>query len=71
LTDKTGKLNHTLYVKMNSRGRPLTEFENFKADLEALLQQNFGKDDAAVKDFSHKIDTDWADLFGNTGVKTT
>jgi hypothetical protein len=63
LTDKTGKLNHTLYVKMNSRGRPLTEFENFKADLEALLQQNFGKDDAAVKDFSHKIDTDWADLF--------
>lgn len=31
------KLDNTLYVKMNSRGRPLTGFENFKADLEALL----------------------------------
>ena len=60
------KLDNTLYVKMNSRGRPLTGFENFKADLEALLHKNpalLESDGAAVKAFSHKIDTDWADLF--------
>ena len=57
------QLDNTLYVKMNSRGRPLTEFENFKADLEALLQKNPAIDDAAVSAFSRKIDTDWADLF--------
>lgn len=57
------KHDNTLYVKMNSRGRPLTEFENFKADLEALLHQNPALDRTAVDAFSRKIDTDWADLF--------
>lgn len=57
------KLDNTLYVKMNSRGRPLTEFENFKAELEALLHKNTAVDPAAVKTFAEKIDTDWADLF--------
>lgn len=57
------KLDNTLYVKMNSRGRPLTEFENFKAELEALLHKNPAIDPAAVKTFAEKIDTDWADLF--------
>lgn len=57
------QLDNTLYVKMNSRGRPLTEFENFKADLEALLHKNPAIDGAAVESFSGKIDTDWADLF--------
>ena len=60
------KFDNTLYVKMNSRGRPLTGFENFKADLEALLHKNpaiHGTDGAAVKAFSLKIDTVWADLF--------
>lgn len=56
------KLNNTLYVKMNSRGRPLTEFEDFKAEFEALLYRNPAIDPAAVKTFSEKIDTDWADL---------
>lgn len=57
------QIDNTLYVKMNSRGRPLTEFENFKADLEALLHKNPSIAGATVKTFSHKIDTDWADLF--------
>lgn len=57
------KLDNTLYVKMNSRGRPLTEFENFKAELEALLHSNTAIVPAAAKTFSEKIDTDWADLF--------
>lgn len=57
------KLDNTLYVKMNSRGRPLTEFENFKAELEALLHKNPAIDPAEIKTFSEKIDTDWCDLF--------
>lgn len=57
------KLDNTLYVKMNSRGRPLTEFENFKAELESLLRQNPAIAGPAVDAFSRKIDTDWADLF--------
>lgn len=57
------KLDNTLYVKMNSRGRPLTEFENFKAELESLLRQNPAISGPAVDTFSRKIDTDWTDLF--------
>ena len=57
------KLDNSLYVKMNSRGRPLTAFENFKADFEALLHKNTAIDRAAVDAFSRKIDDDWADLF--------
>lgn len=57
------KLDNTLYVKMNSRGRPLTEFENFKAELESQLRQNPAVPDTDVDTFSRKIDTDWADLF--------
>lgn len=57
------KLDNTLYVKMNSRGRPLTEFENFKAEFEALLHRNPAIDPADAKIFSEKIDTDWSDLF--------
>ena len=57
------QLDNTLYVKMNSRGRPLTDFENFKAELEALLHKNPAMDAASVDAFSRKVDTDWADLF--------
>lgn len=57
------QLDNTLYVKMNSRGRPLTDFENFKAELEALLHQNPAMNGAEVDAFSRKVDTDWADLF--------
>lgn len=57
------KLDNTLYVKMNSRGRPLTEFENFKAELESQLRQNSAIPGTEVNAFSRKIDTEWADLF--------
>lgn len=57
--------NNTLYVKMNSRGKPLTEFENFKAELEALLRANPAITPHALQTFSHSIDTVWADLFWN------
>ena len=53
-----------LYVKMNSRGKSLTDFENFKAELEETLRKN---EDILTREkvlrFSRQMDTDWADLF--------
>ncbi len=46
-----------LYIKMNSRGRPLTEFEEFKA----LLGQTIAHTGRA-EEFGRKIDGAWADL---------
>ncbi|ANH38694.1 hypothetical protein I601_2270 [Nocardioides dokdonensis FR1436] len=46
-----------LYIKMNSRGKPLTEFEAFKAFLGQLVDEAGG-----FEDFGHKIDGDWTDV---------
>lgn len=64
-------LTDDLYIKMNARGKALTEFENFKAQFEKYIKEsNPDKTDWEVecKDkptetFSHKIDTIWTDLF--------
>ncbi len=49
-------LSDELYIKMNSRGKPLTEFEHFKAEfLEIIKEQN----EELYKEFSRKIDIDW------------
>ncbi len=72
-------LTDDLYIKMNSRGKPLTPFENFKAKLEQYLEKietkdiyrlsfkNNGKEEereVTLKEyFSHNIDTKWANLF--------
>lgn len=57
-----------LYIKMNSRGKPLTDFEAFKSHLGELV----GKacHDArevdlpdSVHEFGHRIDGAWTDLF--------
>ena len=67
-------LSDELYIKMNARGKPLTPFENFKANLQQTIK-SFSKElpnyDLAARGgvvngyeyFIHKIDTDWADLF--------
>jgi len=60
-----------LYIKMNARGKSLSAFEIFKAEFEKELVEWFPgatrtlhKKTISVKEyFSHKIDTDWADLF--------
>ncbi|KEY59873.1 DUF262 domain-containing protein [Serratia sp. DD3] len=68
------KLTDDLYIKMNARGKPLTDFENFKARLEKIIKSFTGEwpeyrlcfKDAPVscyEYFIHKIDTDWTDLF--------
>ncbi len=46
-----------LYIKMNSRGKPLTPFENFKARFEQDIRHSDRADE-----FAHKIDGAWSDL---------
>lgn len=60
---RSNHLDNSLYVKMNSRGKPLTAFENFKAELEGLLRENSHIPREKLEDFSRKVDTEWADLF--------
>lgn len=57
-TDKLGP-GEELYVKMNSRGRPLTPFENFKARFEGMLKV---VDGARARDFERKVDGAWSNL---------
>ncbi|HCG6557376.1 TPA: DUF262 domain-containing protein [Vibrio parahaemolyticus] len=68
------KLTDDLYIKMNARGKPLTDFENFKARLEKAIKLFSGewpeyrlsfleKPVSGYEYFIHKIDTDWTDLF--------
>jgi len=56
-------LNDSLYIKMNSRGKMLTEFEGFKAKFEQLLEEK--KYTEQNKEFSKFIDSEWTDLFWN------
>lgn len=62
-------LSDDLYIKMNARGKQLTAFENFKAELVGFIR------DREVEDFSWSqltdaqtgipisLDTNWTDLF--------
>lgn len=53
-------LGDDIYIKMNSRGKPLTEFELFKARFEPLLESSANP---RASEFAHKIDREWVDLF--------
>ncbi len=46
-------LTDTLYIKMNARGKSLTEFENFKAKFERYLDEHN----------KAKMDNSWTDIF--------
>lgn len=52
-------LTDELYIKMNSRGKPLTQFEHFKAELEHGLREI---DETVAKRVMRKIDIDWTDM---------
>ena len=52
-------LTDELYIKMNSRGKPLTRFEHFKAELERCTQT---VDKAVSERVMRKIDRDWTDM---------
>ncbi|WP_172200880.1 DUF262 domain-containing protein [Saccharibacillus qingshengii] len=53
-------LSDELYIKMNSRGKPLSTFENFKAQFEQLLEKNGFIEES--KQFSLRIEQEWTDL---------
>lgn len=73
-------LNENLYLKMNSRGKPLTAFENLRAKIEKVLPDNikieekwFPKNNAAPKDdFKEKwkyfMDRDWTEIFWDSNT---
>lgn len=68
------KLSDELYIKMNSRGKPLTSFENFKAKFSEILSSTEadyldekmpyqGAQISYRQYFAFKIDGAWMDLF--------
>ena len=52
-------LTDELYIKMNSRGKPLTQFEHFKAELEKSIRS---VDNNTAERIISKIDRKWTDL---------
>lgn len=53
-------LTDNLYIKMNARGKPLTDFENFKAKFTQIIDDVLPE---KLLDFSLKIDNAWTDVF--------
>lgn len=63
-------LTDELYIKMNSRGKPLTMFEHFKAELEREIRIY---DESVADRVISKIDCAWTDLlwlYRNGGSET-
>lgn len=62
-------LSDDLYIKMNARGKQLTDFENLKADLIGYIQEKANTENEweklldAQNDIAIKFDTTWTDLF--------
>ena len=61
-----------LYVKMNSRGKKLTTFENFKSKLEGYMDREIFKkeeDKKTLNEFKKKIDNEWLNYFWEQIIK--
>lgn len=62
-------LSDDLYIKMNARGKQLTNFENFKADLVGYIKKKANEDKICEKflygkdGIPIKLDTEWTDIF--------
>jgi uncharacterized protein with ParB-like and HNH nuclease domain len=52
-------LTDDLYIKMNSRGKPLTPFEHFKAEFEEIVKPI---SENISKEINRKFDIDWTDM---------
>jgi hypothetical protein len=52
-------LTDDLYIKMNSRGKPLTPFEHFKAEFEEIIKH---VSEDLSKEINHKFDINWTDM---------
>ena len=61
--------DNQLYIRMNSRGKQLTDFENFKAELYEKILKNEDKTNVSkiekIDAFKEKIDGDWYLMFWN------
>ena len=56
--------DNQLYIRMNSRGKQLTDFENFKAELyEKILKSDENDSAGKINDFKKNIDGVWYSLF--------
>lgn len=55
-------LTDSLYIKMNARGKELTDFEHWKALFIQLLEDNYRNEDFRAK-FTDKVEHEWANLF--------
>jgi len=61
---KSFGLSDDLYIKMNARGKQLSDFENFKAQMIKKIQkQCWDQSRKEIDRFSIKVDTIWMDLF--------
>ena len=64
-------LSDDLYIKMNARGKQLTNFENFKADLVGYIRNQDWVNLLDSRDsIPIKLDTDWTDIFWKNRLKS-
>ena len=68
-------ISDDLYIKMNARGKKLTDFENFKADWISHIQSNpvFSTiigEETLSQYYARRIDNEWTDVFWNSREKT-
>ena len=72
---KQFELGEELYIKMNARGKPLSEYENLKALIEKKLKEEpkNEEDQEDVARLLERIDAEWSDYFysddSNSGLK--
>lgn len=50
-------LTENLYIRMNARGKMLTEFENFKSEFSKIIRYNH----SLLEDVKNKIEYEWVD----------
>lgn len=56
-------VNGDIYIKMNGRGVPLTEYENLKSWLDKKVEDLFGKDNPCfVSKWRENMDNEWTDM---------
>ena len=60
-------LTDELYVKMNARGKPLTLFENFKAEFESYIGKTGDNEEVIPNKAS--FDNEWLNIFWNLAKK--
>lgn len=58
-------LTDELYVKMNARGKPLTNFENFKAEFDNYIDETYAQDSGQRENYKANLDNDWLNIFWN------